>query len=170
MPNATGIMANPLDMGTTISRHTTEAPVKVVLLNDGQNSTTHYLPASLLSAKSGFFRGCFRDEGSFIEAVNGEVILHDVDLECFTLFVQWIYTGHVWTAEAVEAFAKDDSDGQYYGSDIQSFAAELWLLGDRLIAEEFQNHCMDILRMASATERLSTFVLKEVQDAVYRTI
>jgi hypothetical protein len=80
-------------------------------------------------------------------------------------FVQWVYTGHVWTADNIEEFAKNRLTTDDAFNEFRGLTVSLWLLGDRLLAEEFQNHCMDMLRKSNKNDALSTYVLCKLQDS-----
>jgi hypothetical protein len=101
----------------------------------GTEQTTYYLPPAALRAKSGFFRGCL--SGSFKESQDKTIKLDDVDPQTFSFFVEWLFSEKVWDVTTVDA-----KDARQFELDV--IAA--WLLADRLVAEEFQNYCMDSIR------------------------
>lgn len=77
---------------------------------------------SLLASYSEFFDGLLF--GKFIEAVQTEVMLPDLDSDAIKAYIRWTYTGHIESKLSL---------------------INLWILGDRLCSTKFKNDVMYLL-------------------------
>lgn len=90
------------------------------------------LPKRLISHYSPFLAAaCDRD---FKERHDNLIPLPDEDPTIFSLFVEWLYYGDY----AIEAFSLPSQAS----NDGVSVHAECWVLGDRLLCNEFKSHAM----------------------------
>jgi hypothetical protein len=121
-------------------RYAAEEPVQVIV-GTRKAQATYYLHPAALKAKSGFFRGCL--SGSFKESMDNIISMDDINPRIFAFFVQWLFVGNVWDVDTVQ---KD------HASQTEVDMIDAWYLADRLLAEEFQNYCMDSIRHTAAKQ------------------
>jgi hypothetical protein len=125
------------------------------------------LPAEVLVASSGYFKGATRPDW-FDKAVPARTVkLPDVNPGVFDLFARWLvkngeilteeedwkdtYTEYVKWQLRLEADREEDpslaADQQLCPATVWDFAltTDAWFLGDYLLCADFQNHCIGLL-------------------------
>lgn len=117
------------------SRQTLDPPVEVIV-GEGEKQEAHYVSPSVLSEKSGYFKGCLR--GQLLEASNREVRLADLDPHTFQHFLKWLYTGDV------APFHEEQHAG-----DTLSHAVEIYVLADRLLCSGLKDRSIDSIQQCN---------------------
>lgn len=118
----------------------------------------YYLPTTLLRQHSAYFKACL--SGTYQESHTNEVKLDDVDPALFKHFVGWLYSK---AANMADISIPEDCD-QYSITEQEDLLVALWFLGDRFLAEQLQNDCIDALRLIKQSENARTSVLKMIDD------
>ncbi|KUJ21006.1 uncharacterized protein LY89DRAFT_665474 [Mollisia scopiformis] len=109
-----------------------------VTLIVGQTKARIVCHKILLAYYSGYFNGLLY--GSFAESAQAEITLLDDDKDDMRAFVNWVYTGNIFTCHPVS--------GQTYGAqtkdmvDFKRIPERMWVFGDRLLAPSYSNDSM----------------------------
>ncbi|KPI41025.1 uncharacterized protein AB675_8142 [Cyphellophora attinorum] len=136
------------------AQYATEETVRVVVGEDGYQVIYH-LPPAALKAKSAYFRGCL--SGSFKESEQNIITLDDVNPKTFAFFVQWLFSEKIWHVAAV-----DSKDAR----ETEMNMIDLWILADRLLAEDCQNYCMDSIRATVSHQKTVSGCVKVIGKRV----
>lgn len=100
---------------------------------------------SILATKSEYFRAALAWPGC-----DGTVTITDIDGKLFACFVQWLYTGKIFSR--VESSVSKGEDMEYEKDEEWDLLIGLYIMGDRLVAPRFKDDLIDAM------------VEKEVED------
>ena len=100
----------------------------------GPEEQCFYVHPSILAAHSEFLKSALKEE--WTEGKDRVIKLPEDDPEIFYIYVQWLYTGTIFTKTKEEAHSFDH-------------LVDLYLLGEKMLDQVFQNRVMDALVSAT---------------------
>ncbi|KFY71686.1 hypothetical protein V499_08133 [Pseudogymnoascus sp. VKM F-103] len=134
-------------------------PHEVVYVVVGPEEQRFGIHKDKLCSSSAYFRAAF--EGSFQEAVRGEVVLKETSAMAFGMMIEWLYAGKISEELCTDS---DLSIADKMVKDKPTFSQllDVWILADYLIAPQLQNFVIDTM-----TSRIMKRRLPPVKDFVY---